>query len=40
MNTRATLLNGRTVNVHGGGMVVIRAMQDNFEVILEIENLC
>jgi hypothetical protein len=35
MNTRATLSNGRTVK-ENGEMVVVREMQFNFEVVLEI----
>jgi hypothetical protein len=36
MNARATLSNGRTVKENGGGTVVFRATQDNFEAVLEI----
>jgi hypothetical protein len=36
MNARATLTNGRTVKKNGSGMVVVQAMQDNFEVVLVI----
>jgi hypothetical protein len=36
MNTRATLLNVRTVKENGGETVVVRATQENVEVILEI----
>jgi hypothetical protein len=36
MNARATLSNGRIVKENGGGKVVVRATQDNFEVVLEI----
>jgi hypothetical protein len=35
MNIRAILLNGRTVKENGGGKVVLRATQGNFEVVLE-----
>jgi hypothetical protein len=31
-----TLSNGWTTKENGGGMAVVRAMQDNFEVILKI----
>jgi hypothetical protein len=36
MNARATLSNGKTVKENGSGTVVVRAVQDNFEVLLEI----
>jgi hypothetical protein len=36
MNAWAILSNGRTTKVNGGGMFLIQAMQDNFEVVLEI----
>jgi hypothetical protein len=36
MNAIATLSNGRTVTDNGGGTVVFRATQDNFEVVFEI----
>jgi hypothetical protein len=36
VNARATLLNGRTVKENGDGTVIIRATQNNFEVVLEI----
>jgi hypothetical protein len=40
MNARATLSNGRTVKQNGGGTVVVRATQDNFEEVLEILKMC
>jgi hypothetical protein len=36
MNARATLSNERTVKENGSGVVVIRGMQDNFEVVFRI----
>jgi hypothetical protein len=36
MNARATLLSGKTVEENGSRMVVVQAMQDNFEVVLVI----
>jgi hypothetical protein len=36
MNVSGTLSNDRTVKENGGGTVVVRASQDNFEVIMEI----
>jgi hypothetical protein len=36
MNARATLSNGKTVKINGGGAVVLRATHDNFEVVLKI----
>jgi hypothetical protein len=36
MNARATLSNGRTVKEIGKGTVVIRAKQDDSEVVMEI----
>jgi hypothetical protein len=36
MNARAALSNGREVKENGGGTVVLRATEDNFEVALEI----
>jgi hypothetical protein len=36
MNARATLSNCRTVKENGDGTIVVQAMQDNFEVALEI----
>jgi hypothetical protein len=36
MNATATLSNGWTVKENGSGTVAVRAMQDNFEVVLEI----
>jgi hypothetical protein len=36
MNGRTTLSDGRTAKVNGSRMVVIQAMQDNFEITLEI----
>jgi hypothetical protein len=35
MNARATLWNGGTGKENGGGTAVVRATQDNFEVVLE-----
>jgi hypothetical protein len=36
VNARAALSNGRTVKENGSRMVVVQAMQDNFEVVLVI----
>jgi hypothetical protein len=36
MSATATLSNGRTVKENGGGKVVVLAVQNNFEVVLEI----
>jgi hypothetical protein len=36
MNARATLSKSKPVKENGGGTVVVRATQDNFEVVLEI----
>jgi hypothetical protein len=36
MNARVTLLNGKEVKENGGRTVVVQAMQDNFEVVMEI----
>jgi hypothetical protein len=36
MNARTTLSNGMTVKGNGSGTAVVRATQNNFEVILKI----
>jgi hypothetical protein len=36
MNARSTLSNDSTVKANGGGTVVVRTMQDNFEVVVGI----
>jgi hypothetical protein len=36
MDARVTLSNGRTIKENGGGTVVFRGKQVNFEVVLEI----
>jgi hypothetical protein len=36
MNARATLSNGRRVKENGDGTIIVRATQDNFEVVFEI----
>jgi hypothetical protein len=35
MNARVILLNGKTVKENGHRIVVVRSLQDNFEVVLE-----
>jgi hypothetical protein len=35
VNARATLSNSRRVKQNGGGVVVVQAIQDNFEMVLE-----